>query len=125
MEICEGKLKIKLLLVFFCVISYLIYNLYDKKFELKINLLDCMPNGVINSWQEKINPRNFWVTQNVVIESDLSRSWIYDTPQDICSSENNPIEKQKCIFYYESYRRAGIRCKEFTKKMCNLHGGSC
>jgi len=125
MEIWEGKLKVKLLLVFFCVISYVIYNLYDKKFELRISLLDCMPSGIINSWQEKINPKDFWIKQNVFLETDLSESWGYDTPLDICSNENNLIEKQKCIFYYENYHRAGIRCRQVTKKMCNLHGGSC
>ena len=118
-------MKVKLLLVFFCVISYVIYNLYDKKFELRISLLDCMPSGVLNSWQEKINPKDFWIKQNVFLETDLNKSWGYDTPLDICRNENNLIEKQKCIFYYENYHRAGIRCRQVTKKMCNLHGGSC
>lgn len=116
----------KLILGVFCMVIIVISPItHAEKYELRINLMNCMPDGVINSWREKWNPREFWVSQHVVLETDLERDWKYQESLDRCREQKNPIEKQKCFTYYESYHQAAIRCKEVARKLCRANGAFC
>ena len=116
-------LKSGLIISAIFVLPFLLIIVQADKYELRLNLTTCMPDGLINGYRERINPKEFWISQHVVLDVQLnSRGWEYEHQISICKSQENLIQRQKCEIYYQLHWQSLRKCLAVTKKMCNLNG---
>ena len=104
-------------------ISYFVFN--EPMGVLRIELVSCTQDGFINGLREKINPKNFWISQNVLFEMELEREWDFQNTLDICREENDLTQKQRCFDYYNNFRDSVKKCHITVKKRCRENGGLC
>lgn len=94
------------------------------KFDLKIKLDDCQPDGIVNSVKEKIDHKDFWINQNVTFESAIEH--FYYSDQVRYCNEIPVIESRRiCLIDIRSRYKAILNCHEKTKVMCRIYGGFC
>jgi hypothetical protein len=105
-------------MVFFCT------NAAADKYSLKIKLDDCQPDGMINAWKERADHKDFWITQDVVLERDIETFYLQDR-LDECRYISEKPERANCIMYHKNKLKSALRCKEHTKLMCRQYGGYC
>ena len=76
-------------------ILFLDKYVFANKFQVKISMPDCQPSGIIYSWQERLNSKEFWITQNVVFEKSIAQ---YELSNEIswCNDIKDLPEKMNC-----------------------------
>lgn len=93
---------------------------YDN--ELRLNLDTCTPSGIVGVTKEKLSPRNFWVSQTVVLEMSLERSWEFTDSIKNCQHEKIVEDKTKCRLYFRNRLDSIRKCYRTAKTMCKQYG---
>jgi hypothetical protein len=91
--------------------------------EFGIELNTCTPDGVVNELKEKWNPKDFWIRQNVIFESEVKSAWKYDG--SYCRLKNDEVDKTKCFLYIKNMYQSILKCYRTTKLLCRQNGGYC
>jgi hypothetical protein len=94
-------------------------------FKLRIDLATCEPDGVINVWKERLNPKDFWINQSVVFKTDLSEMTDENGYYDVCRSISSNSERVRCFDYKKSLVDSARRCLPLIIRRCRQHGGFC
>jgi hypothetical protein len=94
-------------------------------YKLRIDLATCEPDGVINVWKERLNPKDFWINQSVVFKTDLSEMTDENGYYDVCRSISNNSERVRCFDYKKSLVDSARRCLPLIIRRCRQHGGFC
>lgn len=90
--------------------------------ELRIELDTCRPSGIVGIAKEKINPREFWVSQTVVLEMALERSWEFTDSINDCQHESTDAKKIQCRLYFKNRLDSIRKCYRTAKAMCRQNG---
>jgi hypothetical protein len=90
--------------------------------DLRISLSDCMPNGVIGNVMVRLDPKEFWIGQHVLLDMQLNRAWEYKEALDSCNDRKDSKNRQECLIYHRSHWDSLRRCLVVTRQMCRLHG---
>ena len=94
---------------------------FASDYVLRLNMTTCEPDGMINSWRERSNPRDFWISQTVVLDIGLARMNIISVA-DECSPSNNLSEKRRCMEYKSNIRASTARCLSVSNRRCREQG---
>lgn len=100
-------------------------NSFASDGDLRISLANCMPDGILNSYRERWNPKEFWIDQNVILEIQLDRRWEYEESIDRCRNIKDSVDKQRCFSYVQSHWQSLAKCQSVTRRMCRANGGYC
>jgi hypothetical protein len=92
--------------------------------ELRIEFDTCSPGTVLDGWRARINPKGFWISQNVILESGLETNWRQDGIRD-CGEINDRPEKLACISYFQNRFDSIQKCHRTVLQMCRAYGGHC
>lgn len=93
--------------------------------ELRIELDTCRPDSVLNSWRARINPKGFWISQNVILESSAERSWWFQDGISNCGEISDQPEKVACINYFRNRFDSIKKCYRTTGQLCRAYRGYC
>lgn len=94
---------------------------FPRDYVLRLNMSTCEPDGMINSWRERFNPRDFWISQTVVLETELERMSSSSVADD-CSQSDNVSEKRRCMEYKTNIRASAARCLSVSRRRCREQG---
>ncbi len=89
---------------------------------VRLEMVGCQPDGIINAWRARWDPKKFWVEQVVVLETGIE-SW--DIAGDIrgCQSESSQAERTNCTLYMQNRYNAVKKCLAHANTLCRMHGG--
>ena len=90
--------------------------------EVRIELATCRPNGIYNSWKEKISPKSFWLNQVVGLEREYEDFRARGSPAERCSGESDQKEKIRCVLYFQNLGASMGRCLQAALRMCRANG---
>lgn len=90
--------------------------------DLRISLSDCLPDGVIGKVKVRLDPKEFWIEQHVLLDMQLNRTWEYQEALDNCNDRKGSTKRQECLSFYKSHWDSLRRCLGVTRQMCRLHG---
>lgn len=94
---------------------------FASDYVLRLNMATCEPDGMINVWRERYNPRDFWVSQTVVLSSELE--WMNSSSvANECSPSNSISEKRRCMEYKTNIRASAARCLSVSRRRCREQG---
>jgi len=88
---------------------------------LRIELATCSPDGIYNSWKERLNPKEFWINQTIVLEMELEKLR-YKSVAESCSEIREQTEKIACVSYFQNLRASAARCYQTALRMCRANG---
>lgn len=89
---------------------------------LRLELVSCQPDGIINAWRARWNPKKFWVEQVVVLEMAAERSSLADSLRE-CQSESAQADRVNCTLYFKNRHAAWMKCLAHARALCRLNGG--
>lgn len=89
--------------------------------KVRIELATCRPDGIYNSWKERINPKEFWIDQTVSFEMELEKLRYWSVAEK-CSDISEHAEKIACVSYFQNLRASIARCYQTALRMCRANG---
>ncbi len=96
-------------------------SVFARDYVLRLNMATCEPDGMINSWRERSNPRDFWIAQTVVLERELE--WMNSSSvAEECSPSDNMSEKRRCMEYMSNIRASAVRCLSVSRRRYREQG---
>lgn len=94
---------------------------FARDYVLRLDMSTCEPDGMVNSWRERSNPRDFWISQTVVLERELE--WMNSSSvADACSQSDAISEKRRCMEYKTNIRASAARCLSVSRRRCREQG---
>lgn len=89
---------------------------------VRLELVGCQPDGIINAWRARWDPKEFWIEQAVVFKIEIER---WDLSSDIqkCQSESSQTERVNCVLYMQNRYNAARKCLAHAFALCQAHGG--
>lgn len=90
---------------------------HQESYELRVELVSCRPDSLLNVYREKFWPLDFWVEQHVVLDPENMRD------SSVCDDYPDEGEKLKCVYYFDRRIENVLACGELAWKMCRIHGG--
>jgi hypothetical protein len=90
-------------------------------YELRLNMSTCEPDGIVSSWKERSNPRDFWVSQKVVLDNELERMRHRSVEQE-CSDVGTQSDRIRCMEYKKTIRQSAQRCLNVSRRRCRENG---
>jgi len=96
-----------------------------KDYEPRIELVGCQPDGIINSWRARLDPKDFWIKQHVVFEIAMEEKWRFEDAISDCGSLEDKKERTECVLYHRNRFAAIVKCERHTRMLCRQYGGRC
>ena len=90
-------------------------------YELRLNMSTCEPDGIVSTWKERSDPRDFWVSQAVVLEIELEEMNLNSVEQE-CSGERTQSDRIRCMEYKRTIRQSAQRCLNVSRRRCRENG---
>lgn len=106
----------KIVFVFLSVAIPPVAGAYPK---FGISLESCTPRSGWSALRESINPRQFWIEQNVDIEMAIE-NWEWG-----CAEWCGGADEALIVLSQKKFFESMLRCLPVTVMMCRKHGGHC
>ena len=99
--------------------------------NVDIDLSTCQPKGMVANLKEKVNPKDFWISQytrlSMAFEDGLDPS---HNPTLHCAAKQgglvtDQVSYFKCVGFYSNRRLSIGKCMAFSRTMCRHLGGFC
>jgi hypothetical protein len=88
----------------------------------RLELVGCQPDGIINAWRERWDPKEFWIEQAVVFKITIER-WNLAGNIQGCQSESSQAERANCVLYMQNRYNAVRKCLAHGNTLCRMYGG--
>lgn len=92
-----------------------------RDYVLRLNMATCEPDGIVSSWKERSNPRDFWISQKVVLDIELERMRYRSIEQE-CSDAGTQSDRIRCMEYKRTIRQSAQRCLNVSRRRCQENG---
>lgn len=89
---------------------------------VRLEMVGCQPDGVINALRARWDPKKFWVEQAVVLQSSIE-GWNLAGNIQGCQSESSQAERTNCVLYMQNRYNAAKKCLAHANTLCRAHGG--
>lgn len=120
----QSTMQQRWLFAMFIVISIATTNASAFDSTVRIELVTCTPDGIMNAWKERYDPKRFWINQNVIFEMAVERYQGSSAAAD-CAHVDAGVDRRSCVSHWENRRASIIKCFQTTGRMCRAHGGLC
>lgn len=89
---------------------------------VRLELVGCQPDGILNAWRARWDPKEFWIEQAVVFQNEIER-WNLSGDIQGCQSESSQTERVNCVLYMQNRYNAAKQCLAHANALCRAHGG--
>lgn len=89
---------------------------------VRLELVDCQPDGIMNAWRERLYPKDFWIEQAVVFQKSIEK-WDLDGRIQECQSESAQAERDNCVLNRQNQYVTARKCLAHANQLCRKYGG--